>query len=762
MPVPTPDFGIDPALLTAGSPPPPSPLDTIGAALEALAASGAQVGPLQPSLYGTGAHDTDLMDPSVPQDPVHLKPGVPSAQYDASGNQIHGRVLPPGSVTVTGQQRMPTDREAAIRTRQDQLNDPSAPIASGDIEGYDVREQQAMQAAHAARQRQAAAEIMAEQQQAERLAKVHEESAYDQATADSLYQQQRQAIHAEADAETVTWLQQYQAKAQQEPNPDRWFESRTGLGKALWALGMVFGAVHAGITPGAQNVALNLALSEIHRDVDLQKQRLERELEGLKMKGTLMEKRQARNLTDAADDHSMFMGRLQSLKQAYLARAMAPGAAGMQAGLAAADAWFAEQELKVAGAKRETAVQMRENQLNRNHATYLAKLTDKRTREIAVMEEAGRYDRARLEADASKEKAKLAALADLRGVPMTLGAKMVGSDLGENIQVHKEDFTKMSGTFEVANRRYDALRRVDEAIKDGSFAARMFSGDPELRSAARYLGYTTGKELDPQGRLSDQDVKFATAIDLGYDPSGNIFDQGRFNQNSAKIGKMIEAEMRSMPEKVSKAGSMYLDSNLVGKQAKILWSPQALFQDAPETQNATQVLQGAGLMRTPDAPLDSADFERRQALEKGLGKGSQLPRFDEARVNEFAAGLQGLSPDYIRKMADKTLKDLGPTSTNRDPWGGKVDPGALTTRAAIESVRDKALKDSESRMKAAKTAADTFGFVTAIQGHPKPSLEEISTMVLQDTGLSTPDAVEAAVKAAEAAYERGKRATFRK
>jgi hypothetical protein len=316
----------------------------------------------------------------------------------------------------------------------------------------------------------------------------------------------------------------------------------------------------------------------------------------------------------------------------------------------------------------------------------------------------------------------------------------------------------MRSLFDVANQRYDDLKRIKTAIEDGSFVGRILGGDAEMRAIASRLKYTTAAEYGQVGHgLSDKDVSMMSSINLGYDPTGNVIDQARFAQNTPEILKMIDTELRSMPDKVSKQASTFLDTNLVGDKARILYTPQQVTKEAPEAQNATQVFQGAGLSQAPAAPADVSDFERRKALEaEPMFKGRELPAYDQGKVAEFATSAQGLSPEYIRKLAENTLKDL---SDNKDPWAGKVDQGALTTRLAIESARDKAVKEAEAKVKALRSASDTLGFMEGLRGMPKPTTQDIAGMATRDVGLTdAPDAVEAALKAAEAAYERGRKA----
>jgi hypothetical protein len=748
-----PDFGLDPALLAPQAPTEPSPLDAVSAALEALAASGAQVGPVQPSLYGTGYQDTDLIDPTIPEEPVHLPPGRPSAQFDTTGNQIHGYTLPEGAVTIRSQQPVPSQAQANARIRQETLDDPSAPLAPDDMGGHAYREQLALENARLAKQREVMLQMQAQQQEAMELAEVHKQHAFDLETANSLYQQSRQAAYAEADAESNAWLVQYQQKAMEEPNPGRWWDNLTGFGKAMWALSLVFGGAHAAITPGGQNVALDMLRHEIERDVAIQKERLNKELEGLRMKGQLAEKRNARNLTDLADDHTMYLGRLEALKTAYVARVAAPGAASMQAGLAAADAWFAGVEAELAGKKYQTAVQIKESQLSRAHAAHLAQLSRNLQWNMQSREIEKDYDLAALNKAAAAEQAKLAAMKDVEGVPLRLGAKMVNSPLGQVIQVGKENAVKMRGVFDTANRRYEALRKVKAALADGTFADRMVMGDPELISASRYLGYTTGKELDPQGRLSDQDVKYATAIDLGFDPGGGPWDRAKFEVKRKSIEKMLDAEMQAMPKKVSMQAETYLNPNLVGDEAKVVWSPQQLYVPEQPTPNVTESLSAAGIPTNAPVPKTVQEFERARAMEEAdpMFRNRALPEYDKAAVNEFAAAVQGVSPKMIRQLADTTAKKL---NTNTDHWAGEVSPSDQTTKLAIESVALKAIKDSEKRVKELNEAAHNFGVVQGLRNFPKPTREEIIEMARKDVGLTeAPEEIEEAVQRALKAYD---------
>jgi hypothetical protein len=376
--MPAPDFGIDPALL-APMAPQPAAVDPLQAAIDALLASGATVGPVNPALYSGSPQSTDLEPLPMDPHPVDPYPSQPTAQYDESGRQIHGRLLPEGSVTVTGQQRTPTSaaQDNAIRAqnyqtaRSAELADPNFQPGASDVEGWSAREGHDLRGAAEAKAQEAAAAHAAAQELAQRTADAHLTAADEMSAANNAHQVARKAEEARIDADMAAWHQEYAQKAAQEPNPDRWWDNRSDLGKALWGLGMVFGAGYVALTPGAQNVALGMAMDAIKQDVAIQKERLARELEASKMKGAIIEKRGARNLTDLADDHTMVLGRLEVLRQAHIARAAAPGAAGLKAGLAQAESWFANEVMRVSAARRNDAIQISQADLGRRHATTM-------------------------------------------------------------------------------------------------------------------------------------------------------------------------------------------------------------------------------------------------------------------------------------------------------------------------------------------------------------------------------------------------------
>src|SRR5690606_1878881 len=153
---------------------------------------------------------------------------------------------------------------------------------------------------------------------------------------------------------------------------------------------------------------------------------------------------------------------------AAIHRASITGDAGLQAAVQGAVAWIDQQKLATAKARTQQAIQIDEAQKQRAHAARLALIVDKRERELAAARLAAQYDLAPLGQDGRPQAARATKFKDVQGVPATLGAKMVGRPLGDQVQVHKEDAVKMRSLVHVATQRYADLRVIHQAIKDGS------------------------------------------------------------------------------------------------------------------------------------------------------------------------------------------------------------------------------------------------------------------------------------------------------
>lgn len=727
-----PDFGIDPALL-AGAAPPPQPLDLLGAAIAALQASGAQPqSPPVPSLFGTGPHDTDLE--ALPPEPALADPyaSTPTAQYDASGKQIHGVQLPPGSVTVTGQQRMPTPGQDAARQHAIDVADPNVPLRPDDVMGQTSREGMALASAGDARSNQATAEYNAETARADRVVRATEQGVAEQARLDQLYQQGRMAAEAKADADTGAWMQKYTEMAAQEPNPGRWFENQGTVGKALWGLGLLFGAANTAITPGAQNVILGMVRQNIRDDMAEQRARLDKSLAALKMQGQVVDQRNLRNLTDLTDDHTMELGRLAALRQAYIARAQAPGSQDLQAGLAAADTWFADETLKVATSRRQSAVEMENARLQRQFQAGQNSLNRKLQFDMQTREIAKDYDLAALSASA-KLKGEDAHKGEVRISPQA-GALVVDAKTGKPVGDagdegalwinEKLEPAKVQGMITAASQEAADLQQLYSALNDESSWASIIAGtNVEAQQALARLQKSRAAEAGGLGRMTDKDMEIVVKDIQGLG-NGNALDRTRLAAMKSEVLGAVQRTMETHKKEVDNRLSSYAPPG-----TRIDWSPKNL---APTEMKAlTPDEQIAQLGGTPKArPLARNPEELKQQRERGVDPrltGPQAAGQYSTAVQNLEASMYGSSPAHIKALAEAALNTVTPRQA--DPWnpdaalgGGKPNKGSEFARDAyIPSVVQPALEEAEKREKALVQAlangAVGKGFASDIASH---------------------------------------------
>ncbi len=539
----------------------------------------------------------------------------------------------------------------------------------------------------------------------DRVAQAYGQSYQDQARSDQEFQTARSMAHQAADAQTHAWLQEYTQKAQEEPNPHRWFENKSSVGKALWLISLAAGAINqgwnGGMAPGGgqlHNVALEMAQREIQDDINAQKLRLDKELGALKLKGQTLDVKNQRVLTDLADDHTRALGRLNALEQEYLARAKAPGKLQNAAADAQVTQWFAQQKMGLATRYRQEAVQARESELARAQQMRLAQMTDSRDRAIAAAQIQKDYDLAKLQSstagDVEKAKAQAEARKDLRAAsPQQTGFVLVGPDgkpVGDGVvRVHKEDFEKFTNLGTNASQAYSDMGLIEQSLKDDSFADLMARQDPRLLQAINRLGYATAKADDPGGRVTDVDFSNAVKQRLGYDPSTGVFNPMVASQNKGAMLKAIADERKQIAQRTQNAASAYFDQDVGGAGSRILWSPKPVrAPEAPEPNARESLGQGA---YAPPKDLDELHQRQEQAKAQPEFARQLLPD-DPAKVTEAKAAFSGHGPAFIDAKATQMLDHWG--------QGQDLDP---TTRLEVEDAAHqahekaaKALEDFET------------------------------------------------------------------
>lgn len=453
------------------------------------------------------------------------------------------------------------------------------------VEDATAQEQDQLRRAADAAARQREMELAAKADQSRRLADAQTQYADAMLQHQNDYKAERAAISARADAATATWMQNMQALATREPNPSRWWNNQGGLGRALWGLGMVFGAMHAGLTPGAHNEALAMVQREIDGDMGRQSDRMKQEFAVEKMRGEQEQAKYARDSQYALDDLSGKLARLQALGRAWETRATAPGdmdaAAAKQAGIA----WIEEKKMELAGKYRQTQeataarlaeekFQARQQQLRLGHDAYQAKLDRQFRAEEAVkarqhemdMEDkqfghklalspvevggsAGPSARNPLGKDGKPLYEQLASRPDESGAPQVVLTDAAGNPVKDGAVLFGDakKFEGANATIQAADEHFAALVELRDALEDQSAtqsAATMIAGvtDPRLNSAIIRLGKATARATDGS-RPTDKDFSFAIQSSLGFDPNGDWLQRGKFT-----LGDTLKVVNRQIDE----------------------------------------------------------------------------------------------------------------------------------------------------------------------------------------------------------------------
>jgi hypothetical protein len=398
---------------------------------------------------------------------------------------------------------------------------------------------------------------------AERRAMAQDDHAARNAQSDAQFQAARDRAQQDADAETAKWMADLEAKAKEEPNPKRWFANQSSFGKVMWLASLAFGTKAAASAPGVQNIGLAMMREEMDKDMSEQKARLARELDAVKQRGGVIDKKQAQRLAFLKDDHSIRAGQLLALEKASMERANAPGAADDQMAFMAAHKYLSEQRLATAATRATQAYQSREAQLTRGHAAAMqrnAQAFEREQNQLNRDEHAAKdaLDRAfQLQKESA---AGIKAGKDLASKQQTFDPESTGLTTkdGKPVTMAVTDDKKseryshvntLADTAQKVNAELDLVRKANE---DGTLMSRLLNGDTELAGAVTRLGYSAAKDNDPRGIVTDADFAngIKSALGLRMDTA-----TGRFSVeiNAAAMGKAGTKEY--VREALTKASS---------------------------------------------------------------------------------------------------------------------------------------------------------------------------------------------------------------
>jgi hypothetical protein len=763
--VPTPEEIAALALQGAGEEAPLNPvLDNPAArAIRALNDFALAMGPTSGERRDMAPESTNLMGPG--QDP---------ASYDLNNPthpQLNDRQSYPGMASGAGllpPEQPPADVRVGIdrigAVQDDGTLDPDidvpydprfvkqAPGVPTSVGGAYAQENAALGEAGYQSERAAVLKHRATQDTAERIAQSYEKAALEQGNIIQMHQAARSMAHAKADAETASWIQELEIHAQKEPNPGRWFESRSRLGKILWGLGLVAGSVNAAITPGARNAVLDMVRQEIQNDVDEQKQRMARESAILQLKGGTMRERHTRNQSDLRDDHTMAMTRLQALERAWAARAARPGDADAEAARAEVMAEFSGWKLQVAQRRTAETRQSYEAQLNRGfqreqqaaaqrfQATQ-ADLTRQHQSKENALDRQNRLDLAPVSIQASGAGSKRNPIGK-DGKPTYFevqsgveGGRVSGLVLkgpdgkpanGDGVLMVGDDKMgkEAADVAMMANKRYTASKDLLTLLnsKGDDDWAKMFAAgvlDPKMNALIQDLGYSIAKSHD--ARITNQDFNSGVAQLMGFNPNGDWLERGKAASHVADIKKKLAEDIASMPKHVSNSLIPFNNGGINGQGTQLVWDPQYLTQGKPVEKNALE----SGDPTAQENAHPKVELEKYTAKQYREAKatemtdpsqrGFKVPKHDEAAVEHIIEFAKGRGPEAIRAEAMRTLDALQKTRAEAtDEWNPdrpKVDVEALNnTWRMVHSIGEDEAKRAEKALDSLKKHIEGLPF----------------------------------------------------
>lgn len=672
------------AIPAEGTPDPVTTPDTFANVARAVAPTGNALG-------GAVANTTEAIAPRQPMDP-YADPAVPGAA--------------------------PADPYAL----------PKAPATP---EEGDAQVQQGLTDIGTAQQDAADKKLAADTARAEKQAQTAERYATATAAAQNDYMTQHAAANAQADAETAAWLSELEAQSRKEPNPGRYWENQSGLGQALWAMGLIAGAVNVAITPGAKNAALQMLDAEIDKDVALQQKRMERELSALRQKGTSMEARHARNASDRTNEYTMKLTRLQALERAWMARDVVPGDLDAQAAKAQSQATFAELKLPYIDKARNQRYAEKAAAIDRNFQAGQQKL--RLAHQAALQEDEQAHAKEMEDKKFGHQLAlspvsasvggnqynpvgkdgipvlfELSSRTDAQGAPqvqLATGDDKTARDGVVRFRSEKQ-FEKANLTIKTADELYNTLTRIRDKL-DGVGPGVALTGitDPELNADIQAAGYAIAQlEND---RVTDKDFSSGVAQSIGFDPNGRWLDRGKFALSKDDVVKQISKMIETHHKKVEAGLQQFNDAAINGQGTKILYKPADLQPDAKPPEQTSFDVRGAPPIRTAveggrrAEPVKSADdYRTRTRLAKDDPERASLPVHDAALVNKVLNESAKAGPSTVRASVDKALAAL---KERKDAIESRVDaeltragdPWASGERAVDQRSMEAATKELE-------------------------------------------------------------------
>lgn len=562
-----------------------------------------------------------------------------------------------------------------------------------------------------------------------------DDSVTEQGLLNTKHERTMEMLNARADAETAGKLHQLSMLAKQEPNPGRWWENQSGLGKALWALSLVFGAAHTALTPGAKNAALDMVRQEISNDVALQDARLKREMAIGELDYSTMKEKQLRNRSDAMGKYEREYSRLQALERAWQVRAVAPNDLDAQAGKMESQMWFEQMKLPLVQQLRSELVDARARAEQMRHQEGMQASAQRFQNDQRIATERYQSGEKELDRQLQRDLAEIKVsgkfATDSRGVPVDehgvplyrtvqsgagtgLVLKAPGGKPGGiggrgelNVRTDKqlEDANKVVRN---ANTGYTARVELLKLLKEEG-AVETIAGigagivNPRINAKVQELGYAIARSQND--RVSDKDFSSGVQQAMGFDANGNWLQRGKFAVSKDEIISMLEKDVADMPAKVTDSLQTYNDKGING-DSELVWDPKLLA--APKVEERTQEdIRGVTSVAVPGVSqytVKSYDEASQKAVTEPERR--TLPEHDPGPVQAIISmsrddkGKTSMrSPDDVSAEASRVISKLDADIKRAHEAGDVAAERKLTnTRAIADSVANDVHKRAQETL----------------------------------------------------------------
>lgn len=513
-----------------------------------------------------------------------------------------------------------------------------------------------------------------------RKADVAEQHARNMTALDADYIAKRDQARRDASVETAAWVAKQKQLVAQEPNRTRYWENSSGFSKAMWLIGVFGTAVANSNHPGTANQALQMLEHELDSDVQIQKDRINRQVQEGELEGRLMEKGQATRITDNEDDYSKTITRYATIKDAMMQRASVyPPGSAQAAAYMHANTVFQGKMADIAGKREAETYNSKERAITQANETARSNAKIQSEEKMKLLEIQSRYDLANIEAKTKageRADARAAKAAeDTRTVPTSTGWSVVGpQERGSitrflatgagaapnvgRVAVHKDSYEKAGEAMSGYTTAYNSMVRLHDAMNDATTAEYYMNSDAALTGAIREVGAAYAKVLNGgRGPLNEGDQKRGEEVAFGVD--ADSFLAKLKGANKEERLKMIQERVNRLPKEAENAISTQYGDMLKPGERIHFAPPDTNVQPQAKTTEEQETIPGSPAQGVP-APTNRQEYEKLKKADAQLG-GGVLPKLPDKIgiiVKDATADISGGDREHIDKVREGALKAL--------------------------------------------------------------------------------------------------------